>query len=159
MSQFMIYINDDVIFSPQIGGNSWSGLPFVFERVRLNKKTQIIADRFIRIFADEGCRSALYLFLNMSRCPLTCHNFQNGGNALRGPWWNCGCDTIFDSSDGAGAWETGQTLLLSYILIKIIDIDISIDLINGYYFNHYFIIFRTYHLLPLTLKDSGPLLT
>lgn len=45
------------MFGPESGKGSWEGLPFVFDRVRVRGgKRADIADRFLKMFQDEGCR-------------------------------------------------------------------------------------------------------
>lgn len=46
------------MFGPESGKNGWKGLPFVFDRVRVGKDESRMSrsDRFLDIFANEGCR-------------------------------------------------------------------------------------------------------
>lgn len=46
------------MFGPESGKNGWKGLPFVFDRVRVGKDQLRMSrcDRFLDIFASEGCR-------------------------------------------------------------------------------------------------------
>lgn len=41
------------MFGPESGRHSWERLPFMFERVRVNRPT--MCDQFVQFFADEGC--------------------------------------------------------------------------------------------------------
>lgn len=46
------------MFGPESGKNGWKGLPFVFDKVRVGRHESRISrcDRFLDIFASEGCR-------------------------------------------------------------------------------------------------------
>lgn len=46
------------MFGPESGAGSWAGLPFVYDRVRIgaSKHRAERCERFLRIFAREGCR-------------------------------------------------------------------------------------------------------
>lgn len=46
------------MFGPESGKNGWKGLPFVYDRVRVGKDELRMSrcDRFLNIFAREGCR-------------------------------------------------------------------------------------------------------
>lgn len=46
------------MFGPESGKDSWNGLPFVYEKVRIgNDKSRVSrCDRFLDVFAKEGCR-------------------------------------------------------------------------------------------------------
>ncbi|KAG0581398.1 hypothetical protein KC19_4G248300 [Ceratodon purpureus] len=45
------------MFGPESGKGSWAGLPFVYDKVRIsNGRRSRSADRFLDIFASEGCR-------------------------------------------------------------------------------------------------------
>lgn len=46
------------MFGPESGKNGWKGLPFVFDKVRVGRHASRISrcDRFLDIFASEGCR-------------------------------------------------------------------------------------------------------
>lgn len=46
------------MFGPESGKNSWVGLPFVYDKVRIGNEEERInrCDKFLDIFAKEGCR-------------------------------------------------------------------------------------------------------
>ncbi|KAL6974077.1 Arogenate dehydrogenase 2, chloroplastic [Sarracenia purpurea var. burkii] len=46
------------MFGPESGKNGWNGLPFVYDRVRIGSEESRVlrCDRFLDIFAKEGCR-------------------------------------------------------------------------------------------------------
>lgn len=44
------------MFGPDSARDSWSGLPFVFERVRIHEDAIESCERFLSIFESEGCR-------------------------------------------------------------------------------------------------------
>ncbi|XP_022730469.1 arogenate dehydrogenase 1, chloroplastic [Durio zibethinus] len=46
------------MFGPESGKNGWNGLPFVFDKVRVGSDERRVArcNRFLDIFAHEGCR-------------------------------------------------------------------------------------------------------
>nr|UIP35204.1 arogenate dehydrogenase 3 [Leucojum aestivum] len=46
------------MFGPESGKNGWKGLPFVFEKVRIgdSESRKERCDKFLNIFAREGCR-------------------------------------------------------------------------------------------------------
>ncbi|KAL3520561.1 hypothetical protein ACH5RR_018710 [Cinchona calisaya] len=46
------------MFGPESGKDSWRGLPFVFEKVRIGteKSRQLRVENFLKIFEEEGCR-------------------------------------------------------------------------------------------------------
>lgn len=44
------------MFGPDSGRHSWSGLPFVFDRVRIHDDAVDRCERFLSIFEGEGCR-------------------------------------------------------------------------------------------------------
>ncbi|KAJ6700713.1 AROGENATE DEHYDROGENASE-RELATED [Salix koriyanagi] len=46
------------MFGPESGKNSWNGLPFVYDKVRIGNEEDRIsrAERFLDVFAKEGCR-------------------------------------------------------------------------------------------------------
>ncbi|KAK7330029.1 hypothetical protein VNO77_24214 [Canavalia gladiata] len=46
------------MFGPESAGRGWSGLPFVFEKVRIGNEEQRIArcEKFLDVFRREGCR-------------------------------------------------------------------------------------------------------
>ncbi|WCJ40499.1 arogenate dehydrogenase [Euphorbia peplus] len=46
------------MFGPESGKHSWSGLPFVFDRVRIGNEEDRVSrcEKFLDVFAREGCR-------------------------------------------------------------------------------------------------------
>ncbi|KAM7498132.1 hypothetical protein LguiA_022546 [Lonicera macranthoides] len=46
------------MFGPESGKDSWKGLPFVYDKVRVGNEEARVSrcDRFLNIFANEGCR-------------------------------------------------------------------------------------------------------
>lgn len=44
------------MFGPESGRNGWRGLPFVFEKVRVQEDAVDRTERFLSIFESEGCR-------------------------------------------------------------------------------------------------------
>ena len=46
------------MFGPESGNDSWKGLPFVYDKVRVGSEEARVSrcDRFLDIFANEGCR-------------------------------------------------------------------------------------------------------
>ncbi|GAU11923.1 hypothetical protein TSUD_195470 [Trifolium subterraneum] len=46
------------MFGPESGSHSWSGLPFVYEKVRIDKEENRVlrCEKFLNIFGREGCR-------------------------------------------------------------------------------------------------------
>lgn len=46
------------MFGPESGKNGWTGLPFLFDKVRIGRDESRISrcDRFLDIFSKEGCR-------------------------------------------------------------------------------------------------------
>lgn len=46
------------MFGPESGKNSWKDLPFVYDKVRIGKEERRVerCERFLDIFAKEGCR-------------------------------------------------------------------------------------------------------
>ncbi|XP_010532129.1 PREDICTED: arogenate dehydrogenase 2, chloroplastic-like [Tarenaya hassleriana] len=46
------------MFGPESGKNSWSGLPFVFDKVRIGEEASRIerCEKVLRVFEKEGCR-------------------------------------------------------------------------------------------------------
>ncbi|CAM6082951.1 unnamed protein product [Calypogeia fissa] len=44
------------MFGPESGRGTWQGLPFVFEKVRIRESRTDKCNRFLNLFASEGCR-------------------------------------------------------------------------------------------------------
>lgn len=75
------------MFGPESGRGSWSGLPFVFEKVRVkdSKRCQERCRRFLEVFEKEvKGEGRSFSPANIDNFLLSLKGLQNGGNVLPG---------------------------------------------------------------------------